>query len=146
MKNERRIQILANKQLMYVYMQKMHNYPILVLMLYARILPQSGSARSMGDWVCQLTECLQQFAHHLMRLIGQSSVCKDRWKDQPAAGNADEKKPVSDHAIDFNFVFNMTAVHAWLNQNATSFWELSSFRKRRCSRREISSMSKTDLT
>jgi len=34
-KNERRIQILANKQLMYVYIQKMHNYPILVLMLYA---------------------------------------------------------------------------------------------------------------
>ena len=99
----------------------------------------------MGDWVCQLTECLQQFAHHLMRLIGQSSVCKDRWKDQPTAGNADEKQPVSDHAIDFNFVFNLSAVHVWLNQNATSFRELSSFRKRGCSRREISSMSKTNL-
>ena len=80
-----------------------------------------------------------------MRLIGQSSVCKDRWKDQPTAGNADEKQPVSDHAIDFNFVFNLSAVHVWLNQNATSFRELSSLRKRGCSRREISSMSKTNL-
>ena len=50
MKNERRIQFLENKQLMYPCIQNMHNYPILGWLLYARILPPP---RACARWVIQ---------------------------------------------------------------------------------------------